>query len=48
MRTRTTLAAAALLAVGAFLGWLVSVRLTPDVQAQDKVRAHGPRVTKAQ
>jgi hypothetical protein len=39
MRTRTTLAAAALLAVGAFLGWLVSVRLTPDVQAQDKPAA---------
>ena len=36
-RTRTTLAAATLLAAGALLGWLAtSVRLAPEVQAQDK------------
>src|SRR6266542_2508240 len=40
MRTRTTLAAAALLAIGILLGWLAaSGRLAPDVQAQDKVPA---------
>src|SRR5262245_13985439 len=36
MRTRTTLAAAALLAAGALLGGLAPGRLAPDVRAQDK------------
>src|SRR5262245_53552157 len=37
MRTRTTLAAAALLAVGALLGWLApSGQLVPDVRARQK------------
>ncbi len=37
MRTRTILAAAAVLAAGALLGWLAaSGRLAPDVQAQDR------------
>ena len=40
MRTRTTLAAATMLAAGALLGWLTATgRLTPEVVAQDKSAA---------
>src|SRR5262245_58349006 len=37
MRTRTTLAAAIVLAAGALLGWLAAGRPAPDVHAQDKL-----------
>ena len=36
MRTRTTLAAAALVAAGAVLGWLAASGRLPAVLAQDK------------
>jgi len=45
MRARTTLAAAAVLAAGALLGWLAPGRHAPDVYAQDK--AAKDRVTAA-
>src|SRR5262245_32057655 len=44
MRTQTTLATAALLAVGALIGWLSAGRLTPDVHAQDKPPAAKPKM----
>ena len=43
MLTRTTMAAAALLAAGAFLGWLAaSGLLYPEAQAQEKAAVKEP------